>query len=256
MLRSTLLGKRMRALSDNLDLAETAGIDTRRVILYTWIFAGGLAGLAGVLAGATTQLQPELGFELLLPIFAAVVIGRHRRRIRGARRRDRARRGDRMVDFVHRRALEDGDRVRGPDPRPDRPPTGDLRPGEVGVAHARGSRQPAGRGHPRGVHRHRLLDQRRDHRRHLHDRRARPAAQFRLYRDLKLRPGGVHGDRCLLDGDPRRRPRPIVLALAADLDPGHDRLRPASSACRRCACAPTTSRSRRSPWRRRSACSR
>jgi neutral amino acid transport system permease protein len=75
MLRFTLLGKRMRALSDNLDLAETAGIDTSRVILMTWIFAGAFAGLAGVLAGATTQLQPELGFEYLLPIFAVVVLG-------------------------------------------------------------------------------------------------------------------------------------------------------------------------------------
>jgi neutral amino acid transport system permease protein len=75
MLRVTLLGKRMRALSDDLDLAETSGINTSRVILYTWLFAAGLAGLAGVFAGAITQLQPELGFELLLPIFAAVVLG-------------------------------------------------------------------------------------------------------------------------------------------------------------------------------------
>jgi neutral amino acid transport system permease protein len=75
MLRYTLLGKRMRALSDDLDLAETAGIDTRRVILYTWVFAGTLAGLAGVLAAAITSLYPELGFELLLPIFAAVILG-------------------------------------------------------------------------------------------------------------------------------------------------------------------------------------
>jgi neutral amino acid transport system permease protein len=75
MLRFSLLGKQMRALADDLDLAETAGIDTRRVILFTWIFAGGLAGLAGVLAGAITNLRPELGFELLLPIFAAVVLG-------------------------------------------------------------------------------------------------------------------------------------------------------------------------------------
>jgi neutral amino acid transport system permease protein len=75
MLRYTLLGKRMRALSDNLELAETAGIDTSRVILYTWIFAGALAGLAGVMAAATTELRPEFGFELLLPIFAAVILG-------------------------------------------------------------------------------------------------------------------------------------------------------------------------------------
>ena len=75
MLRYALLGKQMRALSDNLDLAETTGINTSRVILYTWIFAGAFAGLAGVLYGATTQLQPEMGFELLLPLFAAVVVG-------------------------------------------------------------------------------------------------------------------------------------------------------------------------------------
>jgi neutral amino acid transport system permease protein len=75
MLRFTTLGKRMRALSDNLELAETSGINTSRVILWTWVFAAGFAGLAGVLAGATTQLQPELGFEILLPIFAVVVLG-------------------------------------------------------------------------------------------------------------------------------------------------------------------------------------
>lgn len=73
--RFSLLGKRMRALSDNLALAETAGIDTGRVILYTWLLAGALAGLAGVLSGALTNLRPELGFELLLPIFAAVILG-------------------------------------------------------------------------------------------------------------------------------------------------------------------------------------
>lgn len=75
MLRYTLLGKRMRALSDDLELAETAGIDTTRVITWTWVLAGTMAGLAGVAAAAITQLQPELGFELLLPIFAAVVLG-------------------------------------------------------------------------------------------------------------------------------------------------------------------------------------
>jgi neutral amino acid transport system permease protein len=75
MLKYTLLGKQMRALADNLDLAETAGIDTSRVVLYTWLFAGALAGLAGVLAGAVTDVRPELGFGLLLPIFAAVILG-------------------------------------------------------------------------------------------------------------------------------------------------------------------------------------
>jgi branched-chain amino acid transport system permease protein len=75
MLRYSLLGKQMRALADDLDLAETAGIDTRRVILYTWLFAGGLAGLAGVLSGELANLTPALGFGLLLPIFAAVILG-------------------------------------------------------------------------------------------------------------------------------------------------------------------------------------
>ena len=75
IIRFSLLGKKMRALSDDIDLAETVGIDTRRVILYTWLFAGALAGLAGVLSGALTNLRPELGFELLLPIFAAVILG-------------------------------------------------------------------------------------------------------------------------------------------------------------------------------------
>jgi neutral amino acid transport system permease protein len=65
----------MRAIADDLELAETAGVDTRRVITYTWLFAGALAGLAGVLAAAVTVVQPELGFELLLPIFAAVILG-------------------------------------------------------------------------------------------------------------------------------------------------------------------------------------
>jgi neutral amino acid transport system permease protein len=75
VLRLTLLGKRMRALADNLDLAEVAGIDTRRVTMFTWLFAGGLAGLAGVMAGVVTTVRPELGCALLLPIFAAVILG-------------------------------------------------------------------------------------------------------------------------------------------------------------------------------------
>jgi len=75
LLRFSLLGKQMRAVSDSIDLAETSGIDTGRVITYTWLLAGGLAGLAGALIGAITNVKPELGFELLLPIFAVVVLG-------------------------------------------------------------------------------------------------------------------------------------------------------------------------------------
>ena len=76
MLRATSLGRQMRALADNFDLAETTGIDTGRVVLQTWVLAGALAGLAGVLVvAATGSLSPNTGFFLLLSMFAAVVLG-------------------------------------------------------------------------------------------------------------------------------------------------------------------------------------
>jgi neutral amino acid transport system permease protein len=75
MLRVTLIGKTMRALSDSFDLAEVSGVNTRRVVIYTWLLAGSLAGLAGVLAAIYTLLTPNTGWFLLLPIFAAVVLG-------------------------------------------------------------------------------------------------------------------------------------------------------------------------------------
>ena len=129
MLRFTLLGKRMRALADNLDLAETSGIDTSRVILYTWLFAGGLAGLAGVLAGAVTDVRPELGFSLLLAIFAAVVLGGIGDVFGALAAGIVLGPADRVVDALHRIPLEDHDRVRGADHRADHPATGHLREG-------------------------------------------------------------------------------------------------------------------------------
>ena len=76
MLRYTTLGRQMRALSDNFELAETTGIDTGRIVLYTWILAGGLAGLAGVMVVASLgSLTPNTGFGILLAMFAAVVMG-------------------------------------------------------------------------------------------------------------------------------------------------------------------------------------
>jgi len=76
MLRQTLLGKQMRALSDNFDLAEVTGIDTNRIVLATWVFAGGLAGLAGVLlVAAIGSMTINIGFFVLLSLFAAVIVG-------------------------------------------------------------------------------------------------------------------------------------------------------------------------------------
>ena len=76
MLRFTSLGKQMRALSDNYDLAETTGIDAGLIVIVTWIFAGGLAGLAGVLYTASIGvITPNVGFQLLLSLFAAVILG-------------------------------------------------------------------------------------------------------------------------------------------------------------------------------------
>lgn len=69
-------GKAMRALSDNRDLAQVSGIDTDRIVTLTWILAGGLAGLSGMLlAVLQASLTPNTGWFFLLPIFAAVILG-------------------------------------------------------------------------------------------------------------------------------------------------------------------------------------
>jgi branched-subunit amino acid ABC-type transport system permease component len=76
LLAFTTLGRTMRAVADDRALAAIAGIDTGRVVLATWVLAGLLAGLAGVLAGLVqSTFDPNFGFTLLLPVFAAVVLG-------------------------------------------------------------------------------------------------------------------------------------------------------------------------------------
>ena len=69
-------GRVMRAMADDRALAQLSGIDVNRVIVVTWVISGVTAGLAGVLAGLVqSTFDPNFGFQLLLPIFAAVVLG-------------------------------------------------------------------------------------------------------------------------------------------------------------------------------------
>ena len=74
-LRYTRMGKAMRAMADNPDLARLTGIDTGRVIIWTWVIGAGLAGAAGVFLGLDTRLHPDMGWFILLPIFAATILG-------------------------------------------------------------------------------------------------------------------------------------------------------------------------------------
>ena len=75
LLFRTKLGKAMRAMADNPDLARISGIDTDRVITWTWVVAGFLIAIAGVLLALQAHLDSELGFALLLPLFAAAILG-------------------------------------------------------------------------------------------------------------------------------------------------------------------------------------
>ena len=65
----------MRAVADNRDLAESSGIDVEQVIKYVWIVGSALAGLGGVLFGLTENVNWEMGFRLLLLMFAGVTLG-------------------------------------------------------------------------------------------------------------------------------------------------------------------------------------
>ncbi len=76
LLTRTSLGKQMRAMSDNPELAKISGVDTRTVTRSTWALSGALAGLGGVvLALNTVVFQTTTGDDLLFVIFAAVILG-------------------------------------------------------------------------------------------------------------------------------------------------------------------------------------
>jgi len=68
-------GRSMRAVSDDPELAAVAGLDTEKVVRWTWIIGAALAATAGVFAGMDTSMHPNLGWNLLLPMFAAAILG-------------------------------------------------------------------------------------------------------------------------------------------------------------------------------------
>lgn len=68
-------GIAMRGVAENPDLASASGVDVNRIVRWVWIIGASGAACAGVMYGLTVQLRPELGFSLILPLFAAAILG-------------------------------------------------------------------------------------------------------------------------------------------------------------------------------------
>lgn len=75
LLTRTAIGRSMRAVSENQQLSGVVGIDVRKVIRTVWMLGAGLACVAGIMAGLLVQIRPYMGFDLLLPLFAAAILG-------------------------------------------------------------------------------------------------------------------------------------------------------------------------------------
>jgi neutral amino acid transport system permease protein len=75
LLQNTKIGKAMRAVADDIDLARVTGINVERVVLWTWIIAASLTGLGGQMYGLVTNVRPDMGWFLIMPMFAAVTLG-------------------------------------------------------------------------------------------------------------------------------------------------------------------------------------
>lgn len=75
LLRFTKLGKAMRAMADNPELARASGVNTRTVTYATWALASAFAGAGGVMLGVNQGLSLQMGFQVLLLLFAAVILG-------------------------------------------------------------------------------------------------------------------------------------------------------------------------------------
>jgi branched-chain amino acid transport system permease protein len=75
LLTRTGIGRAMRAVGENPALARVAGIDVERIFRLTWFIGGALACACGILLGLIVQIRPAMGSELLLPLFAAAILG-------------------------------------------------------------------------------------------------------------------------------------------------------------------------------------
>jgi neutral amino acid transport system permease protein len=75
LLQNTKIGRAMRAVADNPELAKISGINVNAVILWTWVIAGSLTALGGGMYGLITGIRPNMGWFLVLPMFTAVILG-------------------------------------------------------------------------------------------------------------------------------------------------------------------------------------
>lgn len=75
LMRKTRLGKAMRAVADNRDVARTVGINPERIYLYTFVIGSFLAGVAGILIGMEQNVFPQMGVSLVIKGFTGAVIG-------------------------------------------------------------------------------------------------------------------------------------------------------------------------------------
>lgn len=71
----TSIGRQMRAVADNPDLARVSGIQPERVMVALWCQVGALTAVAGLILGIKTVISPEIGWQMLMPIFAAAILG-------------------------------------------------------------------------------------------------------------------------------------------------------------------------------------
>ncbi|EKF44188.1 branched-chain amino acid ABC transporter permease [Nitratireductor indicus] len=75
VLHLTPIGRQMRAVADNPSLARVSGIRSGRVLAALWVLAGAIAGAGGVMLGVKTVVNPEMGWDMLMPAFAAAIFG-------------------------------------------------------------------------------------------------------------------------------------------------------------------------------------